>query len=111
MATFTWLPDYQPTVEIEPRVKTSRFGDGYEQRVEDGINTQPKAWHLTFGVRSRAEAVAIRAFLRAHASTSFDWADPDGETLRYVCRSHSHQINGHNNEIISAVFRQVFGES
>lgn len=110
MATFTWIPDYQCAVEIAPRLRGAKFGDGYEQRVEDGINTQPKAWSLTFGVRDHDDAMDIKNFLRAQGASSFDWTDPDGDALKWVCRRISHQINGHNNEIVSVTFEQVFGE-
>jgi phage-related protein len=41
------------------------FGDGYEQRLAFGINTQPQLWSLEFRGRTSLDAAAIDAFLRA----------------------------------------------
>lgn len=46
MATF---PSYQPTYSAnkrsEPRIRTTQFGDGYQQRVTFGLNQNPKSGH------------------------------------------------------------------
>ena len=110
MPTFNWIPDYHCAIEVEPRVMAARFGDGYEQRVEDGINAQPKAWDLTFAVRSNTEASAIMDFLKTQGAASFDWTDPDGEALKWFCRKRRKQMDGYNNNAVSVRFEQVFGE-
>jgi phage-related protein len=110
MPTFTWIPSYTADVSEEPRVRAAKFGDGFEQRVADGINTIPKTWRLNFNHRQTAEAVAIRSFLKTQGGvTAFDWADPDGETLRYVCRDWSRTFNPGLLQSFSLTFEQVFG--
>lgn len=47
------------------RVRRVAFGDGYEQRLAFGINTQPQLWSLEFRGRTSLDAAAIDAFLRA----------------------------------------------
>ena len=89
--TFTWNPDFQAQVQYAPRVTVTTFGDGYEQRVQFGINANAQKWNLTFKGRSDAEASAIDAFLQAAgALTSFFWTPP-GQTapLKFVCRKWS----------------------
>lgn len=78
MATFAYAPDWGATPSLEPRIKTAKFGDGYEQRAEDGLNTLLPTWKLTFGKRTQAEAQEIyRWFIanKAH-TTAFGWAAP-----------------------------------
>ena len=35
---FFWSPSYNVSVSHAPSVKSISFGDGYEQRIKDGIN-------------------------------------------------------------------------
>jgi len=48
MTTFTFSPKYGAALSKEPRVKMAQFGDGYQQRVGDGINTIAREWSLNF---------------------------------------------------------------
>lgn len=48
MAEFTYCPFLGANVTKTPRVRTTQFGDGYMQRVGDGINTAPREWQLQF---------------------------------------------------------------
>lgn len=108
MSTFTWAPQ-SASLALKPRVRTAAFGDGYEQRVGDGINNAPKSWALSF-TRPLAEAQDIAAFLTARGgSESFDWTDPDGAAGKYVCREWNVSVIGPVARSISATFEQVFG--
>lgn len=86
--TFTWAPDFQSTGEYQPNVKVNSFGDGYEQRVAFGINTNPSKWTLYFTNRTDSEAIAIDAFLQAAGGVaSFLWTPPgEGLAKKFVCR-------------------------
>jgi phage-related protein len=109
MATFTWLPSYGATAQRQPRVKTVRFGDGYQQRFADGLNATAEVWSLQFSSRDTAEASAIDAFLKARAGTeNFDWTPPGGSAGKYVCKSWERTVAQSNYESISATFEQVF---
>ena len=108
MATFTYYPQTANRT-MKPRVRVASFGDGYEQRVGDGINNAPRSWQLTF-TRPVAEADLILAFLAArNGSEAFDWTDPDGTAAKWVCREWSHSILTRSAKSISATFEQVFG--
>ena len=83
--TFTWLPDANHTKSIEPKVKSARFGDGYEQRFVAGINNKPDTWKLTF-TRDVSEGNAIDAFLNDRGGVeAFLWTNPEGATGKYKC--------------------------
>lgn len=67
MATF---PDYKPRVGASkssaPAVRSTKFGDGYEQRVRFGLNQDPKEWTLEWNVTEEV-ADEIETFLEARA--------------------------------------------
>ena len=79
MATFTYTPDFDASEEQRPVVRRVQFGDGYEQRLAYGLNTQPVSWRLTFRNRTNTERDNINTFLEARGGTeSFDWTPPYG---------------------------------
>lgn len=86
-ATFTWFPDASNELEIEPRVLSAKFGDGYEQRTQVGLNPILEKWSLTF-TGLPAEIKAIDDFLRAlGGAQSFIWKNPNEVEGRFICRS------------------------
>jgi phage-related protein len=84
MATFTFTPSFTADLEEQPIVKRVRFGDGYEQRLSYGLNTQPKKWSLQFSNRTDTERDNILTFLRARGGV---WVEAlaDGKALRVAC--------------------------
>lgn len=78
MATrFPFVPDWTAKVEEAPRVRRVSFGDGYEQRSADGINAVLQKWAVSFVGKTKADAEAIAAFLKAQGgTTAFDFAYP-----------------------------------
>lgn len=109
MATFTYTPDFGASVEVKPSVKTTKFGDGYEQRQSAGINTQPKMWDLKFSYRSDSESAAIVGFLEARAGVeNFDWVDINSVSGKYVCRSWNRSKDHAGLNTVTAKFEQVF---
>lgn len=110
MSTFTWSPAPGPTMQVKPRVRTAKFGDGYQQRVADGIHAMPRSWSLTF-TRETADIDAIEAFLQARAGVeSFDWTPPSGAAGKWICNAWSRTAIYRNVMGITATFDEVFGE-
>ena len=56
-------PDKALTRQSTPRVLVANFGDGYEQRIADGINTLNEIYNLTFATRLKEDIDDIVAFL------------------------------------------------
>lgn len=109
MSTFTYTPSFEATESSKPRVRMVAFGDGYEQRVRFGLNTDPKEWDLTFANRSDTERDQIVNFLEARAGAeSFDWTPPRGSAGKYVCEAWQDTMQACNVNTIRAKFRQVF---
>jgi phage-related protein len=108
METFTWIPAIDARKKIKPAVLSAKFGDGYEQRAGNGINTMLSMWALEFRGKSRAEAALIEAFLVARAGVeAFYWVDPDGVSGTYICREWSRTELGAGRMHLSADFEEV----
>jgi len=109
MATFTYVPSFEATESSKPRVRRFQAGDGYEQRITFGLNTDPKEWSLTFTNRDNTERDGILAFLEArNAVESFDWTPPRGTAGKYICEEWQVSLLNYNNNTITATFREVF---
>ena len=57
------VPDKSMTKNSTPRVLVASFGDGYEQRIADGINTLNETYSLSFANRLKADIDDIVTFL------------------------------------------------
>ena len=72
------IPDKTLTRTQSPRVRIQKFGDGYEQRLAEGINNIVDNFTLSFINRVKAEADDIIAFFETKAGvTAFDFTYPD----------------------------------
>jgi phage-related protein len=62
------------------------FGDGYQQRAENGINAQREEWTIIYPALSTAEFQAAMAiFKTAGAVSALDWISPlDGVSKKYI---------------------------
>lgn len=112
MAAFTWIPDRGASRRSKAGVNKSQFGDGYQQRSGDRINSVGFSWDLGFTLRPLAEILAIRAFLESNKGvTNFTWLAPDGTNYRYTCDSWSDTYNFDGDCSLSAAFDRVFETS
>jgi phage-related protein len=110
MAVFTWLVDANPSHSKKPRVTNIKFGDGYEQRIRYGINTNPQSWEVSFANRDETEANEIDAFLDEQGGvTAFDWTPPgQAVALKFKCQQWNKVAGKGNFFSITASFEQVF---
>ena len=105
-----------------PRVLVARFGDGYEQRIADGINSVDEVFSVTFNNRSAAEVDDITGYFASlKGATSFTYTIPDstqtsnvapdtaGERrLKVVCQSYSQSYHHDGFYSVSATFKRVY---
>lgn len=110
MPAFTFTPSYGAQLSVKPRVVRAQFGDGYSQRVVDGINNKPRKWQLTFAARTTAEIQPILAFLETQGGDqSFDWTPPTGAAGKWIIDDGwTHTLNRFNDNTVSVVFQEVF---
>ncbi|WP_414451292.1 phage tail protein [Burkholderia sp. 22PA0099] len=106
--TFSWSPALGGQGDTTWSVREAKFGDGFTQRVEDGINNESDSWQLTF--RGRRDVVMpIREFLRKHrGARAFFFTPPGGEQGLYVCKAMSRVFNTATVFTITATFEQTF---
>lgn len=65
-------PDKGYTRQTQPRVLTAQFGDGYSQRLIDGINPLQETINVSFKTREKAEIDHIISFFESKGGvTSF----------------------------------------
>ena len=104
--TFTYIPTYGASEQTKPRVRAANFGDGYEQRVADGINTTKRVWTLTFS-KSAADMATVVAFLANEGGlTAFTWTPPRGASGLWVCREWTSPVND-GYDTLNVTFEEV----
>ena len=111
MATFPITnPVYNTRINARPKVNTLSFGDGFEQRLTEGLNQNPLSVNLTFEL-SQTDADTALTFLNARVEdgASFDYTLPSETSSRkFVCTSFPRSIPFLNRVTLSCVFREVF---
>ncbi len=86
-----WTPPVIPSSGTGRTAKTdryeSRFGEGYSQRVERGINSERLELTVRWDILTHADADTIEGYLRSVLGlTAFDMViPPDSTTTQVVC--------------------------
>lgn len=74
---FHWKISYGYNVDIKPNIKTIQFGDGYAQKMADGLNNILLPFNLSFEDRGLQEITAILHFLSSRGGyQKFYWIPP-----------------------------------
>ena len=69
-STLVATPDKAMTKNSQPKILTATFGDGYDQRVADGINTLNETYNLSFKTRTKEDIDDIVLFLDTQKGVS-----------------------------------------
>jgi phage-related protein len=110
-------PDKAMTKQSTPRVLTAKFGDGYEQRIVDGINNLDENYSLTFRTRTKEEIDDIVSFLDTKAGvTKFTLTLPDSNNttrtgerdIKVVSTDYSVTYDYDNFYSLSLALKRVF---
>tara|TARA_Y100000361_G_scaffold146489_1_gene156966 strand:- start:23 stop:364 length:342 start_codon:yes stop_codon:yes gene_type:complete len=111
MATFPIAnPIYNTRIDARPKITVVSFGDGFEQRLTEGLNQNPLTVSLVFEL-SQTDADTAITFLNARIDdgASFDYTLPsESSTRKFVCSSFPRTIPFLNRVRLSCVFREVF---
>lgn len=106
--TFTWSPLIEPQGTGKFRTRAAQFGDGYKQKVADGLNAESQSWPLTFR-GSEAYVAPILQFLRDRkGSQSFFWTPPLGQPSLFTCAEYGITPHGAERYTLTATFEQDF---
>ncbi len=107
-------PDKSMTRSTKPKVLFAQFGDGYEQRLADGINTLEETFQVSFNTRTKEEIDDIVAFFENKAGvTAFTYTIPDsnnsGETaIKVVCSTWNKTWAYGDYYSATATFKRVY---
>jgi len=115
MADWTYVPDRSLSKSSAPRIREVKFGDGYSQRMADGINPLNQSWSLTFANRPYTDIFNMESFLETKGGVqSFTWQAPGESEVKVICRNwDTNTLNhtGTNNTSIgtlTATFERVY---
>ena len=81
-----WCPT--PPLQEKPtwRLQVARYGDGYQQRMLDGINALDNTYSVTFENRAQSVLFDMEAYLVRQKSRAFNFKHPvSGVILRVFC--------------------------
>lgn len=98
------------------RVLTARFGDGYEQRVLDGINTKDDMFNISFNNRDSEDINLIAGFLDDKAGKNFEFVITDTfssgslttSTVKVVCDGYNINYTHADNHGLTCQLRRVY---
>lgn len=95
---FKWGVRWGMATETEPKIKEIKFGNGYSQRIQDGINhIAIKATPtVRLSKRDKAAIDELESFLLRHGGyKSFEWIQPGKTTpILVICRKWTSTDNG-----------------
>jgi phage-related protein len=113
---FFWKPTYASQLQMKPAVNLIKFGNGYEQRIADGINNNLQKFNLNFEGRDKNETRAIAHFLHKRKAVDpffFDAPFPYNFDIsqsypkRFICDEWDVAYNFYNNYNITAKFSET----
>jgi phage-related protein len=95
-----------------PNIHSIKFGDGYEQRIADGINNLEQTMNVSFSTRPKAEIDDIVAFFESLGGVSkfrmtIDDSNGD-ETIKVVCKTWNQTWAFDNFYSLTATFERVY---
>jgi phage-related protein len=110
MADLPIQPDYSSSLNKQPRIRKTSFGDGYEQRAADGLNPNPDKWSLSWDELTDAEITILLDFFDGLESVAtFTWQPPYASAPKvFVCDKWNPTPVSDNNHRLSASIYQVF---
>ena len=103
-------PKYNYTISRQPTVNVVSFGDGFEQRLTEGLNQNPITLNLKFDLSQTDSTTAIN-FLNARITdgASFTFLVPnENVTKNFVCQSYPISVPYKNRVTLTCSFREVF---
>lgn len=115
-SAFEAVPDRGLSRSSKHNVLTAKFGDGYEQRVLDGINTKEDQFNLSFQNRESEDINLIAGFFDIKAGKNFNFVITDKfssgalttSTIKVVCDDYNISYEQTTNHSLSCALRRVY---
>ena len=109
------IPDKNFSKKVSPTVLKIQFGDGYEQRIAEGINSIKETFSVGFTNRPKAEIDDIVAFFdNKKGTTAFNYTIPDSnqgggeKTIKVVCEDYTQTYVYDDFYSCNATLRRVY---
>ena len=109
------IPDKTMNRKTSPKRYVANFGDGYEQRIAQGLNPLQETYTVTFNTRPKAEIDDIVAFFDSKQGvTNFSFTIPDTNgvgnetTIKVICDDYSISYDYDDFYSCSAQFKRVY---
>lgn len=109
------IPDKTMTRKTSPKRYTANFGDGYSQRIAQGLNPLDETYSVTFKTRPKAEIDDIVAFFDSKQGvTNFSFTIPDTNgggnetTIKVICEDYSISYDYDDFYSCTAQFKRVY---
>lgn len=93
------------------RVLTASFGDGYEQRALDGLNTKNETFNVSFNNRPAEEVNLITAYFDLYAGKSFNLEITNltgNEVIKVVCENYNTSYIHEDYHSLTATLKRVY---
>jgi len=109
VADFDWPVSWGTKPSYKARTIKTQYGDGYAQRLGDGINNVITGWSVVINNCPNADAEAIIAFLASKGGyQSFSWVPLYGSSeVRVICETWDRPTSGPAVSDITATFEKV----
>ena len=108
-------PDKSMTRSSKPKIHYAQFGDGYEQRLADGINNLVESYAIAFNNRTKEEIDDIIAFFENKGGvTAFTYTVPDTNesgnevAIKVVCSDWKKTYTFGDYYSATATFKRVY---
>jgi len=112
---FWWKPSYNTNASFKPKVIISQFGNGYQQRIKDGLNNNLAELSITFENRNEKETTSILHFFsQRNGQESFIYNMPtiyskstNNLNTKFICPEWTSNYVSYNNYSIQCKFMEV----
>lgn len=111
----TIVPDKGMSKKNEPVIFRAEFGDGYEQRIANGINNLKQEFGVSFATRPKAEIDDIVGYFEStNGVTAFDFTFADTnesgneETVKVYVANFEQKWDYDDYYTLTATFRRVY---
>ena len=111
----TIIPDKGMSRSNEPVIFKAEFGDGYQQRIANGINNLKQQFSVSFATREKAEIDDIVGFFEStNGVTAFDFtfadtnASGNEETVKVYVSEFTQSWDYDDYYTLSATFVRVY---
>ena len=96
-------PDKSLSKSASTNVRIQAFGDGYQQRIASGLNSNKETYSVSFANHTKSDADDIDAFFQANKGvTSFSFTVPDTNSTTTATATVNGAVSSSKNVTIDA---------